>query len=186
MGIFEKILFPGLTALISYQAIYNLIGDYELGELYLTWHSLGYSIGTLIPAILLGVHACKIAYSSSMDSKIEMANKLTYKLIAALYYGIVAYMICFRIYIHVQWDCQLAKEHIVSYERSRTWLIYYWGVLQYGLSIALTVAYTIQVKDLKGKKASEKIICPTKTASSPTILPATNYEQPVYMATSLV
>ena len=66
-GCLEKLLYVGLTCLICYQTWYNLGGAYELGGPYLSWTALAYSVGSLLPAIWLSVHACKLAFAKKAE-----------------------------------------------------------------------------------------------------------------------
>ena len=51
------------------------------------------------------------------------------KLICVFYMALFAGCLIFRIYIHFQFANQLEREHVASYERSRKFLIYYFGIL---------------------------------------------------------
>ena len=51
----------------------------------------------------------------------------------------------------------MAPEHVASYEKSRSFLIYYWGVLQYWSAWALTAGYWTQIRKVAASvKASGK------------------------------
>ena len=141
MGCFQKLLFIGLTAAIAYQACYNWRGAHELGGKYLDLEHLFYSVFSLVPAILLGIHATKLACARDSQHKLELASSRRYKWVTSLYALLFGAMVAFRLFAHFQHSHQLGREHIVSYERSRKWLIYYWGVLQYGLTFVLCAAY---------------------------------------------
>ena len=49
-------------------------------------------------------------------------------------------MIGFRLFARFQ-HRQNSPQHIVSFERSAKFLIYYWGTMQYATSIVLSIAY---------------------------------------------
>ena len=153
----RKLLYFGLTAALVYQVFYNFMGARELGGSYLSLSHLLYSVGSLIPAVLLGIHACKLVCSNDDEKKLHMARSRTYKRICGFYLTIIAAMLLFRVFMHFQWIHQLAPEHIVSYERSRKWLLYYWGILQYGLSFVLTFSYMRTAHKIKknAKSAQE-------------------------------
>ena len=59
-GWVEKVIFASLTLLIGYQSVYNLEGALELGGKYKSTGYLVYAVGSLMPAIALGVHSMRV------------------------------------------------------------------------------------------------------------------------------
>ena len=149
MGCAAKLFYAGLTGLIAYQAFYNWGGAHELGGKYTELEHLLYSVFSLLPAIYLGIHAFKLAGAKDAEAKKHLVHNHLAKLSAFLYIAILLGMLGFRVFIHVQHRQQIGKEHIASYEKSRKFLIYYWGVLQYGLAIALSCSYLHRVHKVK-------------------------------------
>ena len=68
MGCIEKLFYVGLTAAIGYQTWYNLSSAVELGGSYMELKGLAYSVGTLIPAIFLGIHTSKLAFAKTTEA----------------------------------------------------------------------------------------------------------------------
>ena len=68
MGCIDKLVSLGLTCILTYQAIYNLRGAMELGGKYMDTKHILYSIGSLIPAIFLGVHASRLSFAKTVDT----------------------------------------------------------------------------------------------------------------------
>ena len=126
----------------------------ELGGKYMDMKELLYSVGSLIPAIILGVHTCKLAFAKSDEARQKLANSTACKIFCYLYMGLFGACVLFRVFIHFQWSHQLGPEHIVSYERSRKFLIYYFGVLQYAFAWALTAVYYSQIRKLSKAAAT--------------------------------
>ena len=153
MGCLAKLFNIGLTAVIIYQTWYNFWGANELGGIYLEWTALAYSIGTLLPAILLAIHNTKLEFAKSSEDKMKLADKKIYKYICYFYLTILAGMLCFRVFCRFQ-HRQNYPQHIVSFDRSRTWLIYYYGWLQYTFSFLLTFVYMYTTRKLAQEKAS--------------------------------
>ena len=142
--------------MLIYQTWYNLRGAMELGGKYMGMKELLYSVGSLIPAIILGVHACKLAFAKTDDAKLKLAESTVCKIICYFYMALLTSCLLFRVFIHFQWSHQLGPEHIVSYERSRKFLIYYFGILQYAFAWALVAGYWSQTRKLNAKaKANE-------------------------------
>ena len=141
MSLKVQLFFAGLTCLLAYQAWYNLVGALELGGKYMNTDMLIYSVGSLLLAIALGIHATKLARADSLDERKKLAEHKTAKRFAYLYCAILAGMVIVRVYSHFQYNYQLSPEHIVSFEKSMKWQVYYWGVIQYGLAIVLSIAY---------------------------------------------
>ena len=167
MGYVDKVGYIGLTCMLVYQAWHNLRGAMELGGKYMDMRDLLYSVGSLIPAIILGVHACKLAFAKGDEAKLKLAASTVGKVICYFYMALFSGCILFRVFIHFQWSHQLGPEHIVSYERSRKFLIYYFGILQYAFAWALVAGYWNQTRKLsaKAKKAAEKKESPVKPES---------------------
>ena len=174
MGCVDKVLCLGLTCILAYQAVYNLRGAMELGGKYMNTKELLYSVGSLVPAIILGIHASKLSFAKTAEAKQNLAASTLCKIICYLYMALFAGCLVFRVFIHFQYSHQLAPEHVASYEKSRSFLIYYWGVLQYGFAWALTASYWIQIRKVAASaKASEKKESAVKSES------LNSFEQPI-------
>ena len=102
MGCIDKVLFIGLTCAISYQVWYNLTGAMELGGKYMGTKELLYSIGTLLPAIYLGIHACKLVFAKSDEARQTLASSKLSKYICYFYTFIFGAMVVFRLFTHFQ------------------------------------------------------------------------------------
>ena len=72
----------------------------ELGDPYMEMKPLAYAVGSLIPAIVLGVHASKLAFSKTEEARQKLAATFIYKLISALYLATVVGMIGCILYAH--------------------------------------------------------------------------------------
>ena len=55
--------------MIGYQIIYNLQGAIELGVKYLSLLHLVYSVGALLPALFLGIHATRLSWSTKQEDR---------------------------------------------------------------------------------------------------------------------
>ena len=75
----------------------------ELGGKYMGAKELLYSIGTLLPALFLGIHACKLAFAKSDDARLTLAASKLSKYICYFYTLILGAMILFRVYTHFQY-----------------------------------------------------------------------------------
>ena len=139
--VFRQLFYIALTSVIAYQALYNLVGANELGGPYMSFKCLLYSVGTLLPAIALGIHAFRLVGAKSLEEQEKLASAKAYLYICYFYQGMVIFMVLYRIWAEFQNHHQLAPIHLVSYKRSRCWLLYYYGVLQYGISFLLVAAY---------------------------------------------
>ena len=94
----KKIYFLALTVMIGCQTWYNFMGARELGGKYLDLESILYYIGSLIPAIFLGVNACKLVFAKDDHEALHWANRKCYKWIARFYLTILVGMIGFRLF----------------------------------------------------------------------------------------
>ena len=74
----------------------------ELGGKYMDTKELLYSVGSLIPAIILGVQACKLAFAKTDDARQTLAASKLSKLICYFYMALFAGMLIFRTFIHFQ------------------------------------------------------------------------------------
>ena len=74
----------------------------------------------------------------------------------------------------------MSYEHIDSFERSRKWLLYYWGFLQYALAIILSLGYHCRskkiVREAEAAKAAKKM--PLKSSA------LTDNEEPIVSSTT--
>ena len=102
-----------------------------------------YAVYSLVPALFLGIHAIKMTCTKSADRKLHLAKSKLSKVCAGLYLLIGAAMLVMRITFHFQpkHTHQFSHEHAWSFESSRSFLIRFWGVMQYGASIVLTICY---------------------------------------------
>ena len=83
-------LSTGLSFIVWFQFVYNLLGAIELGGKYMSWAHLLYSQGTLLPAILIGFNTLHITFTSDPDKKQALLNKTKcHRIFAYIYLGIV-------------------------------------------------------------------------------------------------
>ena len=155
MGCWEKLYYLGLTTAVMLQVVYNLGGDLELGGKYLDLRSLAYSIGSLIPAIALGIHAMKLTSKTDSAELVAAANSFMHKLICYFYVAIIACLALWTAYAHLRQFHQLGPEKVVSYQRSVRWQIYIWYVLQYTPTWILTFSYLHKVNQIN--KSATKV-----------------------------
>ena len=86
----------------------------------------------------------------------------------------------------------MAYEHIASFYRSRKWLLYYWGVLQYALSVTLAIAYHCRSRKIVKKAAKVAKKVPVKSSAliadneEPIIMSAASEPIPTYQQNALV
>ena len=191
MGCLDKVFNIGVTCLIFYQLYYNLGGAQELGGPYLEWHALAYSVGSLIPALLLGIHSTKLAFAKTDEERRQLASSCLHKGICYFYLTILGATLIFRVFMHFQWIHQLGPEHIVSYERSRKWLIYYYIVLQYTLAMTLTFTYLSKTRKInKGTTGQDSAAkgesSEAEQSRSAFDEPIIHYGQPMYLPTAMV
>ena len=187
----RQLFYISLTALISYQALYNIIGANELGGKYNNFANLMYSVGSLIPGIALGVHATRMVGTKDTEKQESMANSKTYKYICYFYFAIIVGMLLFRVFMQVQWIHQLAPEEIVSYKRSREWLCYYYGILQYGITFVLVGAYTYRCSKINKSLSAPQQVKNTdqvfkQAAVTTLIMEDPIVSQPTYLPTAMV
>ena len=102
MGCIDKLAYTGLTCVLSYQVWYNLTGAMELGGKYLDTKELLYSVGSLLPAIFLAIHACKFAFAKTDEARKTLASCTSSKVICYFYMALFAGMLAFRVYIRFQ------------------------------------------------------------------------------------
>ena len=100
MGCLPKLFYVVMTCLVTYQAIYNLRGACELGSKYLDWPSLLYSVASLVPAILLGIHACRMVFAKNTEKQQALAESVVHKWISRIYMALAALMVVARVYIY--------------------------------------------------------------------------------------
>ena len=100
MGCLPKLFYIAMTCLITYQAVYNLRGAMELGRHYLHLTSLLYSVVSLVPAIALGIHACRMVFAKSAEKQQALAASSVHKWISRLYMALAALMVVARLYIY--------------------------------------------------------------------------------------
>ena len=107
----------GLSFIVWFQFVYNLLGAFELKGKYLNAIHLLYSLGTLIPAILIGINANRITFTTDQEKKQALLNKSKcYRIFAHVYVGIVALALIIPPvggYVASHFD-QLAMQNIVS------------------------------------------------------------------------
>ena len=126
----DKVIAPTLTGVIIYQFIYNLQGAVELGGKYTNALHLSYSLGSLIPALLLGIYASRLAWARSEDRLSAMLKKSSrcYIVFARMYLALVGIGLGFAIisgYVASFFD-QLEVQYIVSFHRAMRFMDYYW------------------------------------------------------------
>ena len=96
----RQLLYIALTGAIAFQIWYNYTGAEELGGKYLDTKHLVKSVASLIPALFLGLHACKMVQENDQARKLELAHSCLAKVCSYLYLGILSLMILARLYIH--------------------------------------------------------------------------------------
>ena len=74
----------------------------ELGGKYMDMWMLAYQVGSLIPAIALGIHACKLSFAKSQDARKTLCSAALYKWIAYFYCAVLAVMALGKVYSHFQ------------------------------------------------------------------------------------
>ena len=189
MGCIEKLYFIGLTSVLAYQTYYNLTGAMELGGKYMDTKMLVYSVGSLVPAIILGIHACKIAFAKSDEARQTLAASCLSKVIVWFYVATLGLCCAAEVYVHLKSNThQLGYETIVSFKRSRTFLIYYWIILQYGLAWVLMLSYVHVTRKISAsaKKASEQNQTAVKSESLNSFSEPIISEETVYENNSIV
>ena len=119
----------GLSFIVWFQFVYNLLGALELKGKYLNAIHLLYSLGTLIPAILIGINAMQITFTTDQEKKQALLNKTKcYRIFAHIYVGIVALaLIILPVsgYAASHFD-QLAMQNIASTQKMLRFMDYYW------------------------------------------------------------
>ena len=119
-----------------------------------------YAVYSLFPALYLGYHAIRMSVASSTEAQLKRANCKVAKLIGFMYMILGAAMLAARICWHFQpkHTHQLSHQHEWSFEASRSFLIRFWGVMQFGASIILSVVYHRAAKSIKkaAKEQAEK------------------------------
>ena len=88
-----------------------------------------YSLGTLLPAIFIGINALRITSTTDQDKKQDLLNKTKcYRIFAYIYLGIVALaLIILPVsgYAASHFD-QLAMQNITSTKKMLKFMDYYW------------------------------------------------------------
>ena len=69
--------------------------------------SLIYSTGSLIPAIILGVHASKLAFAKTDKARQILAASCVHKLISYFYTAILGLFLLAKIVLHFEYINQL-------------------------------------------------------------------------------
>ena len=102
-----------------------------------------YGVYSLLPALYLGFHAFRMMSTSSAEKQLKRANCKVAGLIEFLYIGLGVLMVAFRVCIHFQpkHTHQLAHQHEWSFESSRSFLVRFWGFMQFGAAIILSALY---------------------------------------------
>ena len=100
MGCLPKLFYIAMTCLVTYQAIYNFRGAWELGGKYLDWRSLLYSVVSLVPAIALGIHACRMVFAKKAEKQEALAESILHKWISRIYMALAALLVLARVYVH--------------------------------------------------------------------------------------
>ena len=100
MGFLPKLFYIAMTCLVTYQAIYNFRGAWELGGKYLDWRSLLYSVVSLVPAIALGIHACRMVFAKKAEKQEALAESILHKWISRIYMALAALLVLARVYVH--------------------------------------------------------------------------------------
>ena len=100
MGCLPKLFYLVITCLVAYQAIYNLRGAMELGGNYMSWRSLLYSVVSLVPAIALGIHACRMVFAKKAEKQQALAESTVHRWISRIYMALAVLMVLARVIIH--------------------------------------------------------------------------------------
>ena len=141
-----RFTFIALTSLIAFQTLYNFTGAMELGGKYMQLPMLTYKVGSLVPALFLGIYACKVTCANNSDQLLK--NSCVYVIIARIYVGIfvlVALLLPFSGYIASLTD-QLAMQNLKSVRNMLFWMAKYWVFSQYLVSFLLSVLFLRKVK----------------------------------------
>ncbi len=104
--------------------VYNWIGINELGGKYHDFWYTCYALGSLVPAILIGIFGTRVVFESNGEDREKLLRgKECYVIMARVYVGLVA-LICvflpFSGYIASFFD-QLEMQNIQSFHRMIRW-----------------------------------------------------------------
>ena len=157
-----KTFYIVMTSLVAYQIIYNIIGAYELGGKYTDWTWLLYEVGSLIPAILVGVYACRLAFAKVGQEKDSLLQANTAYIVMARIYCYL-FIFVFLVFVPLSgyvasFFDQLALQYISSFHKSMGWMARYFVGIQFSLATILSFVFLINTAHFccrKGRVATE-------------------------------
>ena len=131
-----------LTGVVSYQVYYNIKANEEMGEKYMSLGRTLYAWVSLLPGVALGAFVTKLSFTDKNHRGVLLQKRFLFDL-CALLYSIIAFLMIaenlFRKVYNVHQDGPW--QYIHSDWSSGNHDTYYWGVLQYGPALLLTIFY---------------------------------------------
>ena len=159
IGCLGKIFYPLMTGLISYQLVYNLLGSLELGGKYMSAGWLVYAVATLIPGILIGIYASKLAWTSKAEARSALMEKRNFYIVfARIYVGLVLLLLVLLPvsgYIASFFD-QLSIQNIQSFRREAYWMVRFFIGIQFTGCFVLSVAFLCRMRNYCAAWSSAK------------------------------
>ena len=70
-------------------------------------------------------------------------------MISWAYLSLIALMVVFKIYLRFEYVHQLAPERITSFDKAMTYQMYYYIIIQFGVSMLLSIQYLQRIQMLK-------------------------------------
>ena len=119
---------------------------------------LFWTVAMLIPGLLLGVHGIKYAGREG-EERVKYAKSCMPKLYCGLYFTLAGLAILGKIYTHYFYKVHQYNHDgtLYSWEKSYNWRIYYFVVMQFAVSMVLSLTYSISAsKTRKAAKQAEK------------------------------
>ena len=131
-----------LTAVIGYQAYYNYKANEEMGGKYQNLDHVLYSFYSLFPGIALGLYATKLSFTDTAHRGHLLQKRFLFDLFA-LFYCIVAFIFAAENFYRKE-SCPHQNgpwQYIHSDWSSSNHDTYYFGILQFGPAVLLTISY---------------------------------------------
>ena len=131
-----------LTAVIGYQAYYNYKANEEMGGKYQKLDHVIYSFYSLLPGIALGLYATRLSFTDKSNRDALLQKRFLFDLIA-LFYSVLAFLFAAENFWRKE-SCPHQNgpwQYIHSDWSSSNHDTYYFGVLQYGPAVLLTISY---------------------------------------------
>ena len=135
-----KLTSIALTAIVGYQIYYNYRANEEMGGKYESIGRTLYAWVSLIPAVALGLFATKLCYTEQTERSALLQNRFKFDLCALLYLVLTILFVGMNLFRKVYNVHQRGQwQYIHSDWSSGNHDLYYWGVLQYGPALFLTL-----------------------------------------------